>query len=293
MSDAAVCSTAHIDQVSAAALAAGALQPIDTEQVVITDAGLPFVIKWVSSLLAKPRRHKPAGSPAHNPFLPPESALTLGALTPEHLLVLNKYPVMSRHLLVITRHFQAQTDPLSSGDFAALGQLISANGGLGFYNGGGIAGASQAHKHLQWIPDLPPLARQLPAVLANPPAPFAFRHAFASLAPEAVASDGACASRGERRAACFRTRGADLGIDAMHAPLPPYNLLLTRGWMWLIPRRAERWRDMSINALGFAGSLFIKSRDRFAAFESAGPLAALNAVTLPAAADGHADDTPP
>ena len=159
MSQGDVCSKAHIDRMSIAALSSGALQPIATEQITLTDHGLPFVVKWVSSLLAKPRRQKPAGSPSFNPFLPPEGALTLGALAPDHLLVLNKFPVMPHHLLVITRHFEAQTDPLNAGDFAALARLIDTNGGLGFYNGGETAGASQPHKHLQWIPDLPPLAQ--------------------------------------------------------------------------------------------------------------------------------------
>ena len=281
MSQGDVCSKAHIDRMSIAALSSGALQPIATEQITLTDHGLPFVVKWVSSLLAKPRRQKPAGSPSFNPFLPPEGALTLGALAPDHLLILNKFPVMPHHLLVITRHFEAQTDPLNAGDFAALARLIDTNGGLGFYNGGETAGASQPHKHLQWIPDLPPLAQRLQTVLTASHSPFNFRHAFAPL----TADDWAASVIGERLAACFRTLCTNVGVDASRAPLPPYNLLVTRHWMWLIPRRAERWRDMSINALGFAGSLFVKSRDRFPAFEAAGPLAALSAVTHPGTRD--------
>src|SRR5690606_33901634 len=40
-------------------------------------------------------------------------------------------------------------------DFHALAQLLSASGGLGFYNGGAPAGASQRHKHVQWLPSGP------------------------------------------------------------------------------------------------------------------------------------------
>lgn len=281
MSAAEICSNARIDQVGAAALASGALKPVATEQIILTDDGLPFVVKWVSSLLDKPRRHKPAGRTAVNPFLPPERALTLGALTPDHLLVLNKFPVMTRHLLVVTRNFEAQTDPLNAGDFAALAALIETNRGLGFYNGGETAGASQLHKHLQWIPDLPPLAQRLPSVLATSHSPLDFQHAFVALTTD----DWVSAAIGEHLAERFGWLCTRLGIDARRAPLPPYNLLVTHDWMWLIPRRAERWRDMSINALGFAGSLFVKSRDRFPAFKAAGPLAALRAVTHPAECD--------
>jgi ATP adenylyltransferase len=36
-----------------------------------------------------------------------------------------------------------------------------------------------------------------------------------------------------------------------------YNLLITRNWMMLVPRRQEKFQNISVNALGFAGSLLV------------------------------------
>ncbi|QID18213.1 phosphorylase [Nitrogeniibacter mangrovi] len=269
---------ARIDATTREALASHALKPIETEREFVESEGLPFVIKWVSTLADKPRAAKPARGGPHNPFAAPEPALLLGDLPPSHRVLLNKFPVMARHLLVVTQQFEAQSAALSVGDLHALAVLVGGNGGLGFYNGGTVAGASQPHKHLQWIPELPPLAACLPRMLARRAEVFTFRHAFASI--------DASAWRTPDTGAFLQATYARLLAQAFGSPPagdpPPYNLLLTRDWMWLVPRRAEFWEDMSINALGFAGSLFVKSRGRFDALKAAGPINALRAVAVPA-----------
>ena len=267
----------HIDHVSRLALASNALQPIETGHVLVEDAGLPFVVKWIATPSSNPRHAKPGRGAGANPFASPEAALTLGALAPNHLLLLNKYPVMDRHLLIVTRKYEPQTRPLTAGDFAALAQIMAPNGGLGFYNGGEAAGASQAHKHLQWIPDLPPLAACLPEALATHGEAFDFAHAFTPLDDGLWAGDAA----GDALAAHYQRLLPITGWRPGDAATPPYNLLLTRQWMWLVPRGAEHWEHMSVNALGFAGSLFVKSRDRLAPLRAAGPMSALRAVSLP------------
>jgi ATP adenylyltransferase len=42
-----------VDARSAAALASGALVPVQAEQVEMEDAGMRFIVRWVSSLAAK------------------------------------------------------------------------------------------------------------------------------------------------------------------------------------------------------------------------------------------------
>ncbi len=267
----------RIDRISDAALSSGALQPIETDHILLQDEGLPFIVKWIATSAVNPRHHKPGRSASTNPFESPEAALTLGPLPPHHRLLLNKYPVMDRHLLIVTREYEAQTTPLNAGDFSALAQLMAHNGGLGFYNGGEAAGASQAHKHLQWIPDLPPLAACLPEALITHRDAFDFANAFTPLDDHLWAHDDA----GDTLAARYLRLLPITGWQASDNETPPYNLLLTRQWMWLIPRGAEHWEHMSINALGFAGSLFVKNRGRLAALSAAGPMSALRAVTLP------------
>ena len=46
--------------------------------------------------------------------------------------MLNKFPVIDRHLLVVTRQFEDQRAPLDEADFAALATIVGAHGGLGF-----------------------------------------------------------------------------------------------------------------------------------------------------------------
>ncbi len=268
----------QIDDFVHAALASGALLPIATESRVVEHEGLPFLVKWVSTQALKPRVAKPGRRSAHNPFAQPEPALTLGDIAPRHRLLLNKFPVMSRHLLIVTRDFEPQEDALCADDFAAIAPLIERNAGLGFYNGGALAGASQAHKHLQWIPQIPPLAARLPDYLRQQPRRFDFRHAFAPIKADLWTSGDA----GGRLEGIYRTQIEHAGVTFECGMLSPYNLLITRDWLWIIPRRAEHWQDMSINALGFAGSLFVKHRDRLAALCEAGPMTALRAVSHPA-----------
>ena len=57
-----------------------------------------------------------------------------------------------------------------------------------------------------------------------------------------------------------------------------YNLLLTREVLLLVPRTQEKWVDVSINALAYAGSLFVRDRAQIEALRSVGPLAVLAAV---------------
>ena len=54
-----------------------------------------------------------------NPFLPYEEDLWVSHLSPSHTLLLNKFNVVPYHLLVVTREFQSQQDPLKAADFDA------------------------------------------------------------------------------------------------------------------------------------------------------------------------------
>ena len=59
-----------------------------------------------------------------------------------------------------------------------------------------------------------------------------------------------------------------------------YNLLVTRDWMLVVPRSAEHCGSISVNALGFAGSLFVRNQTELQMLRHLGPLRILEAVTL-------------
>jgi len=66
------------------------------------------------------------------------------------------------------------------------------------------------------------------------------------------------------------------GLDA-RSPAP-YDLLVTRDWMLLVPRSRECFHAISINALGFAGSFFVRTESDLRLLRDEGPMAALASV---------------
>jgi len=282
--------SARIEATTARALASGALEPIETEETRIADGGVSFLVRRLSTLLRKERigRERAAAARPVDPFDPPESELTVAEMSATHVAVLNKFPVLHGHLLLVTRRFVDQESLLDAADMDALAAAMCELDGLAFYNGGAVAGASQPHKHLQLVP-LPlaidgPFApiealfdaeagQEGPVSLARLP----FAHAFVRLAGEPAVAG----------AALLDTYYALLAAAGLHARAgaasSPYNLLATRRWMLLVPRARERFGTISVNALGFAGSLFVRDEAERAALRSAGPFAALRAVALPRA----------
>jgi ATP adenylyltransferase len=280
-----------IDSIIARARRNGDLYHIETEQTLIPTPAGDFLVRWVSSLQHKRETRKPSSATGadFNPFLSPEPALVIAPLAPEHICLLNKYPVIDRHLLIVTQQFEDQTAPLHAGDFQALATIIQSLDGLGFYNGGAQAGASQRHKHLQWIPEsrqssnFIALTHALEAHCAHAPGPcrhpaLPFRHVFMRLA--ATGNDPTYALADALHTAYLGACGA-LAIDTGQATLPPYNLLANRHWLLLVPRSQECFEDISVNALGFAASLFVRERSQLARIRTAGPLAVLSAVAYP------------
>ncbi|MBI4294012.1 MAG: phosphorylase [Betaproteobacteria bacterium] len=279
------------------ALACGAMQPIETEEEYVRDAGIDFLVRRVSGLARKEEDRQRTGretGPPANPFLPYEPDLFVAGISHSHVALLNKFNVIDHHLLIVTRRFVHQEGLIAGEDFAALAACMAQLDGLGFYNGGVLAGASQAHKHLQLVP--------LPLGKRGPPVPMetlfepvrgqpgivrapglAFLHAFSWIEPGWF-DDPAAA--GARLHGLYRALLAQAGVRALDAggearQSAPYNLLLTRSWMLLVPRSREHFDAISINALGFAGSLFVREEAQLQALKRAGPMAALEAVSLP------------
>lgn len=272
------------------ALRAGALQPISTNSSYVQDGAVEFVVRVSDNLVRKRDAPGSYGTPrTDNPFLPTDPALTVGTLPPHHVAVLNKYNVLEDHVLVVTRGFVHQESPLTAGDFAAVAPGLTDGAGLAFYNGGKTAGASQPHKHLQLVPL--PLGRSadVPAAVlfddaadgANTVRPLRFRHFFSRLDPASHHP----AAFGEACHDLYRAALVELGLvgsvdDREDARLPPYNLLLTQRWLFLVSRGAERHLGISVNGLGYAGSLFVSSTEKLDQVRAAGPMTILERVSM-------------
>lgn len=274
---------------------AGALRPLETRVELIEGAfgpgSSPFILRYLTSSTepGAPKKPEPPKSTwsdpkVLSPFVAPEPALVVAShFGPRrcHNVLLNKFPVVSHHLLLCTAEFRSQEEDLDEGDVLALDELAAgAYAGdqpLCFYNCGKNSGASQGHKHLQVVPSfvettggaqqpypLVTIAKSAPDGATRLPA-FPFRHAFHRLAP------------GEPRFAAYRRLLAECGIDS-EVPRVSYSFLASGDWMIVIPRCCEgpRMPDgsliTSVNALGFAGSIFVKTEPLVAYVKRVGPV---------------------
>lgn len=297
----------RVVETSRVALRDGALRPIATSFQFMEDGGVRFLVRVVEHLRDKPLSEEATiatdGRP-RNPFLPYDAALFVTDAGAEHVCLLNKFNVVGHHLLIVSRDFVHQDRPLEVADFAVWWRCLNEYDSLGFYNGGTRAGASQPHRHLQLVPL--PLADSGPRIpieslldaehgrstgghpvartgfepefrMASSRLPFP--HAFVRLNPQL--SDSA----GDAGEVLHRLYGELLDLAGIGASLQPdgrlhgaYNLLLTRQWMLLVPRRDECFAGISLNALAFAGALLTRDRQDLEALRQSGPMAALSHV---------------
>lgn len=123
----------------------------------------------ISSLSSKP--HPPTPVKSADPFADPLSDLLIAQIQPDeqelsHVLMLNKNPVIAKHFILAMRMFKKQTDLLEKSDLAVTYACLNAWGvgyeGVGaatpsekrlfaFFNSGARSGASQAHRHIQFL----------------------------------------------------------------------------------------------------------------------------------------------
>lgn len=254
-----------------AALAEGALAPIETCVERVGQNGISFVVRRAEALQRKPRG---AGKSTRDPFAPPyDPALVLGDIPPAHVALLNKFPVLSEHLLLVTREYADQRELLTEADFAALTEVMGDREILGFYNGGSEAGASQPHKHLQVVP-LPLGDDREPVPLEPYVGRLPFLHAVAKLEGEWPPSPAVLV-----RSYQHLWRACGFTLEGEQQPVP-YNLLVTRRRMWLVPRRQESYEGIEVNALGFAGALLATGADQAALIKRIGPLTLLQRVAF-------------
>jgi ATP adenylyltransferase len=281
------------------ALRTGAQIPIPTDYEFVEDGGIRFFVRIVTSLQRKDEEKKkqltaPMPGTKVNPFLPYDEKLFVADISETHIALLNKYNVVDHHLLVITRHFEDQEALLTLQDFEALWLCMAEYEGLGFYNGGEAAGASQRHKHIQIVPL--PLAPEGPQVPINPllseavfenglgivPG-FAFLHVFAGLESDLTGFPIAAAKKTfDIYAAMLRRLGMEMpSTESMKKQTSPYCLLVTRQWMLLVPRSVEFFDSISINSLGFAGAFLVRNSDEMDFLKKHGPMNTLKGVALP------------
>ena len=277
----------RIKKTTELALKSGALKSIPTELEIIEQDGIKFVVRILENINRKKadqekQEQKTAKTgKKFNPFLPYEEDLFVTDISSTHVCILNKFNVVDHHLLIITRAFEEQESLLTLEDLTAVWTCLAEFNGLVFYNGGKLAGASQPHKHLQIVPftetDIPISPLLKTAKLANSLGTipeFPFLHAFTTLDIGESAEVTL-----EKYHNLLRTVGIEPLKNNMQSGA--YNLLITREWMLIVPRKQEEFECISINSLGFAGALLVKNQEQMQLLKNISPINLLSKVAFP------------
>lgn len=244
--------------------------------------GTVYTVTYAPSLASKPER---GDNPGKNPFAEPEPELTVleNVADGEYKLLLNKFPVVPEHTLLVTNQFQQQTSPLSPKDLKTAYDLLlklddedENKRNLVIYNSGPSSGSSQDHKHLQ-ILQLPKNFVTVQDKLCNGKEHFipnfkteplqddkvSFAH-FAVPLPEdeSKVDEDLLAmtyiSLVQRTLSFFQDW---LNEKPELADKKGYNVLLTKKWMCLVPRSNTKAEclDIGFNATGYAGLILVKT----------------------------------
>lgn len=227
----------------------------------------------VHSLVHRPEK----GDFKKNPFEDPEPELTVVedyGDDNQFRIVYNKFPVVPRHIMILTKAFKSQTTPLSPDELTATYSLLKQfkndeHQWFAFYNCGEESGASQPHKHVQLMtlpndfipfPELAintseafiPSTKEEPLQLPGLP----FAHFIAKLPDlDQLTEDDLVlyfSSLLQRTLTVLRENDAS-SIS--------FNVVMTTKFMMLVPRAHGKYQDFGINSCGMLGLFLFKSEE--------------------------------
>lgn len=255
--------------------------------------------------------HRPEiGTIDKNPFEKPEPELTVLSSfgnKDEFRIVLNKFPVVPAHFMMVTKQFKSQDTPLSPSELTSTYLLLHKleaqdlnKKWFAFYNCGPQSGASQPHKHVQFMP-LPDNYTPFAEVLANTSGHFIpnqfqeplqdgnlpFAHFLAKLPEKSTELDE------ETLALTFlsllqRTLTVLRDNEAGHIS---YNVIATTKFIMLIPRSKAKFQgSLGINSCGYMGLILCKNASLVGLVKSEGPLEILSSVGFPSTAGQKSDE---
>lgn len=227
------------------ALLAGELLPIGTQPQTINENGIDFFIHLKSTNNSQVKfAPKPKG---FNPFLPYEPQMYVADAGNEHVCLLNKFPVLSPHLLICSKDFVEQTAPLTLSDFTAWVMAFEQDNDIGFYNGGTTAGASQPHRHMQLIQSALPIEQ----LIISGQLPFNHRlYQYQQFNAQTLHKDY---QQGMQQLNLLGDKSCQ-----------PYNILLTQRWMLIIPRSRNNIDGLFANGINYSGHFLVAKSEQIA-----------------------------
>lgn len=258
--------------------------------------------------------------PAHgtvdkNPFNKPEPELTIFeefGRENEFKVVFNKFPLVPRHFMMVTNEFKPQSTPLSTNELVGVYSILSKlkgtaseekNSWLAFYNCGPQSGASQPHKHVQFM-TLPDKTQFTPFAenIAKKSAPFMpndkeeplqnaslpFAHFVAKLPDlkEMEADDLSMYFVSLLQRALTVIKENEV-VDHIS-----YNVLMTTEYMMVVPRSHSKYKGskFGVNSCGYAGLILCREKEYLTTCKEVGPITILKELGFPKQAADHSEE---
>jgi Ap4A phosphorylase N-terminal domain len=126
---------AEILQTSQSATAAGLVRRTATSCRVQQDAGLDFLIYSASARKSSSSSSNSSSkAPTADPFAKPDPRMVVKAILPDHILMLNKSPVLRGHAMLVTAAHEEQSVALTASDMLAWYTSVKHGKAVGFYN---------------------------------------------------------------------------------------------------------------------------------------------------------------
>lgn len=223
---------------------------------------------------------KTTGLQKNNPFMPPfEPGQFITDLGKTHRLLVNKFMLAERHVLIVTKIYEPQFSELSDLDLGYTYIIALALDGFSFYNSDKISGASQKHKHMQVIPyssaniyyldEIKKIVNNSSGYLIKEQAelkhlsfPFLDKYKYCLVKfDELVMKDQDLKEYSKYLKSVYMRVMQELKNDKLNQS---YNLIFGKNWMLAVLRKKEKSMDaVSLNALGCLGSILVKSDEIF------------------------------
>lgn len=203
-----------------------------------------------------------------------DPGLTITKVNDTHLLVLNRYCVFRPQYLILTLDsYKRQTESLDETDLAAAWNVLQSMQSEHFviFNCGPKAGCSRLHKHMQMFPKLDDFGL-FPDQGYEESAAAPYKYFLARV-------DGALAERGDTASMLSETHKrlwfeardmwATSGEDGTgHFP---HNVVLTKQWVMVVPRRKCNINGATANAAGMMGTIWVSNQRQIDEFLTLGP----------------------
>lgn len=253
---------------------------------IAVDKGIPFEARYLPCLDRKPTSRSPSPTPVEetpqedkcepmkrdtrpgnqestsssDPFAAPRDNIVKEM--EEYTCVLNKYALEEGHFLVVTNDFYPQKGLLRASDLAMMQDMLtqSKKRRYCFFNGGLLAGASQEHRHFQFleVPDFGNDKCWPEQIHERDPTSTEVRQHPDIPAHHFLIGIDKSSSSGLEPSFKRLHKAAQMAVGTEDDEMP-YNFMMTKEWMLLFPRRNEEWDEHGVGVGGtcLVGSIMV------------------------------------